>query len=283
MHPVLFHIGSLVIPSYGATAAAGVLLGLMLAMHTARKLGADPNRIWNLCILVLFTALIGSRLLLVITNWTVLRQHPLWMLSLSMIHHPLLTAIGSGIALAVAAVYARVHHLPLRITADVLAAPVALGLGFEQIGALLAGSGYGTGAQLPWAITYTDPLAAQWSDAPLGVPVHPVQSYAALGFFAIAVGLLLWLPHRRQHGDLAGLFLEATGLVLFITEFWRDPLGRGSLFLGVIKGPQVAGVLLVLAGAATLLESKSQSIAVVSTPVERSPSAPPEVERPSHG
>ena len=283
MHPVLFHIGSLVIPSYGATAAAGVLLGLMLAMHTARKLGIDPNQIWNLCILMLFTALVGSRLLLVAANWTVLRHHPLWMLSLAMIHHPLLAAIGAAIALVVAAVYAHVYHLPFRITADVLAAPVALGLGLEQIGALLAGSGYGTGAHVPWAVTYTDPLAARWSDAPLGIPVHPVQAYAALGFFAIAVGLLLWLPHRRQHGDLAGVFLMATGIVLFITEFWRDPLGRGALFGGVIKGPQVAGIVLVLAGASMLLESKSQRVAVPSTPIERSPSAPPEIERPSHG
>ncbi|MGA8087547.1 MAG: prolipoprotein diacylglyceryl transferase family protein [Terracidiphilus sp.] len=283
MHPVLFHIGSLVIPSYGATAAAGVLLALMLAMHTARKVGGDPNRIWNLCILMLFTALIGSRLLLVIANWTVLRHHPLWMLSLAMIHHPLLAGIGALIALAVAAVYARVYHLPFRITADVLAAPVALGLAFEQIGALLAGSGYGTGAHVPWAVTYTDPLAARWSDAPLGIPVHPVQAYASLGFFAIAVGLLLWLPHRRQHGDLAGLFLMATGVVLFITEFWRDPLGRGTLLGGVIKGPQVAGIVLVLAGTSMLLESKSQCIAMAPVSIERSPSTPLEVERPSHG
>lgn len=283
MHPVLFHIGSLVIPSYGAAAAAGVLLALMLALHTARKLGIDPNQIWNLCILVLFTALVGSRLLLVIANWTVLRRHPLWMLSLAMVHHPLLAAIGTVIALAVAAVYIRIYHLSFRTTADVLAPPLALGLGFEQVGALLAGSGYGTGAHVPWAVTYTDPLAARWSDAPLGIPVHPVQAYAALGFFAIACGLLVCLPHRRQHGDLAGLFLVATGIALFITEFWRDPIGRGAMFGGAIKGPQVAGVVLVLAGASMLLDSKSQRIAVAPALVEASPSALSEIERPSHG
>lgn len=283
MHPVLFHIGSVVIPSYGAIAAAGVLLGLMLATYTARKLGIDPNRVWNLCIVMLFTALIGSRLLLVMANWTILRHHPLWILSLAMIHHPLLAAIGAAIALVVAAVYARVYQLPFRTTADVLAAPVALGLGFEQIGALLSGSGYGTGAQIPWAVVYTDPLAARWSDAPLGIPVHPVQAYAALGFFAVAVGLLLWLPHRRQYGDLAGLFLIATGIVLFLTEFWRDPIGRGALFGGMIKGPQVAGIVLVLAGASMLLESRSQRIAVAVAAIEPSQSQSPEIERPSHG
>ena len=283
MHPVLFHFGPLVIPSYGATAAVGVLLALMLALYTARKLQVDPNRIWNLSILMLFTALVGSRLLLVVANWTVLRHHPMWMLGLAMVHHPLLAAIGTFFALAVAAVYAPVNHLPFRVTADALAAPVALGLAFEQIGALLAGSGYGTGASVPWAVTYTDALAERWSGAPLDIPVHPVQAYAALCFFAIAVGLVLWLPHCRQNGDLTGFFLMATGVVLFITEFWRDPVGRGAMFGGMLKGPQAAGIVFVLAGAFLLLEYQPLRIPVAATPLQQAPSAPTELERPSHG
>jgi len=285
VHPVLFHIGPLVIPSYGATAAVGVLLALMLALHTARKLLVDPNKIWNLCILMLFTALIGSRLLLVIANWTVLRHHPLWMLGLAMIHHPLLAAIGSVIAFAVAAVYARLNHLPSRSTADVLAAPAALGLAFEQVGALLAASGFGTGTHLPWAVIYTDPLAERWSGAPLDIPVHPVQAYAALCFLAMAIGLVLWLPRRRQQGDLAGIFLMATGAVLFITEFWRDPIGRGAILQGILKGPQAAGIVFVIAGAFLLLERSSQFVAKTAPAVPDAPpqSAPSEIERPSHG
>jgi phosphatidylglycerol---prolipoprotein diacylglyceryl transferase len=286
VHPVLFHIGPLVIPSYGATAAVGVLLALFLALRIAGKLRIDPNRVWNLCILMLFTALVGSRLLLVVANWTTLRHHPLWMLGLAMIHHPLLAAIGSLIALAVAASYAAWHHLPFRSTADVLAAPVALGLAFEQFGALLAGSGYGTGAKVPWAITYTDPLAERWSGAPLDIPVHPVQAYVALCFLGIAIGLALWLPHRRQNGDLAGIFLMSAGAVLFLTEFWRDPIGRGALFQGALKGPQAAGVVFVIGGAWLLLERASQRIAMAAVPV--APIATPqpttsEIERPSHG
>jgi phosphatidylglycerol---prolipoprotein diacylglyceryl transferase len=270
VHPVLFHIGPLVIPSYGALAAVGVLLALVLALRTARKLQVDPNRIWNLSIIMLFTALVGSRLLLVIANWTVLRRHPIWILSLAMVHHPVLAAIGSVIALAVAVVYARKRALPLLTTADVLAAPAALGLGFEQFGALMAGSGYGTGARVPWALVYTDPLAARWSDAPLGIAVHPVQAYAGLCFFAIAVAISLWLPHRRQSGDLAGIFLMTSGVTLFITEFWRDPVGRGAIFRGILKGPQVAGILLVVLGALALLERTSERISPRTIAVEQS-------------
>jgi phosphatidylglycerol:prolipoprotein diacylglycerol transferase len=281
VHPVLFHVGPLVIPSYGATAAVGLLLALMLALRIARRLRTDPNKIWNLCVLMLFTALIGSRLLLVIANWTVLRRHPLWMLSLAMIHHPLLAGTGVILALAVAAVYSRIHALPMRVTADALAAPTALGLAFEQVGALLAGAGFGTGTRVPWAVTYTNPLAERWSGAPLDVPVHPVQAYAALCFLALAVALVLWLPHRRQNGDLAAIFLVATGTVLFFTEFCRDPMGRGVMFRGMLKGPQAAAILLLIAGAALLWERPSQRVA--SEPNHPLPPHSADVERPSHG
>ena len=282
MHPVLFHIGPLIIPSYGAIAALGVLLALALALHLARRLGLDPNRIWNLSVIMLFTALVGARLLLIIANWTALRQHPLWILSLAMVHHPLVGAIEALLALAVGGAYVLLRRLPFRATADALAAPTALGLGFEQIGALLAGSGYGTGAHVPWAVTYTHPLAARWSDAPLGIPVHPVQAYAALCFFGIALVLMVWLPDRRQNGDLAGIFLMATGATIFVTEFWRDPLGRGALFHGALKTPQVAAIVLLFAGAAVLLECKSERIATETEPAHGAQPAPPVVQSPSH-
>ncbi len=86
-----------------------------------------------------------------------------------------------------ALVYARWQRLPLLNTADALAAPIALGMAFEQLGALLAGSDYGTDTHVRWAVTYTNPLAARWSGAPLGVPVHPVQAYAALAFLTLAL------------------------------------------------------------------------------------------------
>ena len=242
----------------------------MLALRTARIAGIDPNKVWNLCIVVLFTALIGSRILLIIANWSILRSHPIWMLGISMIHHPMLAAAGATLALLAAWIFVRSNRMPLRATSDVLSPPLALAVAFEQIGALLAGSGYGTGSHLPWAVIYSNPLAERWSGAPIGIPVHPVQAYTALAFFFIAVFLLLWLPKRRQHGDIAGIFLMCAGVALFVTEFWRDPIGRGAIFGGFLKGPQVEAVALVLAGAVLLLERDSQRIAAVSSAAARS-------------
>ena len=61
--------------------------------------------------------------------------------------------------------------------------------------------------------------------------------------------LLVWMPLRRQAGDVAGAALIGIGASLYLTEFWRDPEGRGQLFHGALDVPQIAAIVLVLLGA----------------------------------
>jgi phosphatidylglycerol---prolipoprotein diacylglyceryl transferase len=244
------------IPSYGAAAALGVLLGLALAQRTAHVVHVDAAKIWNLCILSLVAALAAGRLLLIFANLDALRRHPAWLLGLAMVHHPLVAVVGALAGAACAIWYARRTRLPILPTADALAPPLALGLAFEQLGAFASGSGYGVaaGPGLRWAVTYANPLAAIWSGTPLGIPLHPVQMYAALAFLALAVLLYVWLPFQRRRGDVAGLCLMGAGMAIYFTEIWRDTAGRGSLFHGALDGPQIAAILLVLGGASVLRE-----------------------------
>jgi phosphatidylglycerol:prolipoprotein diacylglycerol transferase len=83
-----------------------------------------------------------------------------------------------------------------------------------------------------------------------------VQAYAALGFLTLSILLLFWLRYRRQSGDVAGLMLMGSGVVVFFTEFWRDPEGRGALLGGAVDGPQLAAVALVVIGGLVLLERR---------------------------
>ena len=41
-----------------------------------------------------------------------------------------------------------------------------------------------------------------------------------------------------------------------MTELWRDPVGRGLLLGGALDGPQIAAILMVLAGALLLRETE---------------------------
>ena len=260
VHPVLLRIGPLLLPSYGAVAALGVLCALALALHTARIVGVDRDQIWNLCILSLFAALAVSRLVLIVMNWTLIRVHPSWLLGLAMIHSPLLAALGAAGALAAGAFYVRSKKMNAADAADALAPAILLGLAFEQAGALLAGSGYGTETSVRWAVTFTNPLAERWSGTPLFTPLHPVQAYAALCFAAIAAAIVSLIAHRRQRGDAAGAALMAWGVAAFVTEFWRDPEGRGALFGGAIDLPQAAAVAGILLGAFVLRLVRSRAL-----------------------
>jgi phosphatidylglycerol:prolipoprotein diacylglycerol transferase len=253
-------------------AAIGVLLALLLAQRNARVVGISSQHIWNLCVVTMFGALVGSRLLLVVMNWRDLLQHPLWLLGLATIHHPLLAAAGALIGLVTAGVYARIQRMPLAGTADVLAAPVAVGLACEQFGALLAGSGFGKGTQVPWAIIYTNPLAFRWSGAPLGIRLHPVQAYAALAFLTLAILLVVWLPARRQSGDVAGAALVGAGIAIYLTEFWRDWEGRGDVWHGALDGPQVAAIVFVIAGGFVLRSRQPAGILPASPGEDRAAS-----------
>ena len=263
MHPVLFHIGPILIPSYGALAAIGVLAALFLAQRTARVAGLSAPRIWNLCVLGLFAALVGGRILLIVVNLADLRRHPAWLLQLAMVHHPMLAVVGTVAGALAAGAYALGQKLPLRATADVLAAPLAAATACEQLGALLAGSGYGVEAHgwaAHWSVIYTDARAGLWSGTPLGIPLHPVQAYVALALLALAAFLLAWMPRRHQPGEVAGLGLMAAAVIVYVTEFWRDGEGRGAFFGGAIDAPQAASVVVLLAGALLLIERKSRRV-----------------------
>jgi len=123
------------------------------AAHGARCRAEDGAGVEFLRV-SLFVALVAQRLLLVAINLADLRRHPAWMLALAMVHHPLLAAFGAASGAGCAAIFAVRRRMPFRATADALAAPLALAMAFEQMGALLAGAGYGTGTAVRWAVTY---------------------------------------------------------------------------------------------------------------------------------
>jgi phosphatidylglycerol---prolipoprotein diacylglyceryl transferase len=269
MHPVLFQIGSLVVPSYGVAAAFGVLLALGLVQLTARRSGLDPRHGWNMLVLAVFAALAVSRLLLIVMNLSDLRRHPAWLLAVAMVHHPLLAGVGIAGGAAAVLAYAQWAKLPLSAVADCLAAPISVGMAAEQFGALLAGSDYGRESSSAWAVTYSSRLAARWSGTPLGVPLYPVQAYAALGALLVAAIVLGWPFLSRRRGDVAGVWLVATGVLLFVTEIFRDWEGRGALLGGIIDVPQLVGLGLVLCGGFVLGDWRGFSSRVRSMP-ERS-------------
>ncbi|MGH9331224.1 MAG: prolipoprotein diacylglyceryl transferase [Vicinamibacterales bacterium] len=246
---MLFEIGRFPIYAYGLLLAAAYLLGLQLAVRRARARGLDGGRVMDLGIWVIVSALVGAKLLLLAVDVDHFRANPAELLSL--VRSGGVFYGGLALAVPVALIYARRAGLPIWTTSDAFAPGIALGHVVGRFGCLLAGCCYGRPAQVPWAITFTNPAAADNAGTPLGVALHPTQLYEAGAELLI---LVLLLATERRGRPFPGrtfwgyIFLYA--ISRFVIEFYRgDPRGM----VGTLSTSQFISVLLVPLSVAMLV------------------------------
>jgi phosphatidylglycerol:prolipoprotein diacylglycerol transferase len=255
MHPILFEIGNWPVYSYGVLLALAYLAGLQLAVIRARRLGMDSAKVMDLGIYLIIAALIGAKLMLVAIDFDYFRRQPREMLSLvragGVFYGGLIAALGVGLWLA------RRYQLPMWGTADVIAPGIALGHIVGRLGCLLAGCCYGRPTDVPWALTFTNPVASMNVGTPLDVPLHPTQLYDAGAELAILIFLLLT---ERRGKTFAGrtfwVYMLLYAVSRFIVEIYRgDQRGivmglSTSQFVSVLVVPISVIVLLRLRGRA---------------------------------
>jgi len=240
MYPRLFEIGPVTVYTYGLLLAAAYLLGLQLARVRAATRGLDANRVLDLGIYIIISALVGAKLLLLVTDWSSFKADP----------KELLTLARSGgvfyggliLAVVVALWYIRRAGLPLWTTCDVFAPGIALGHVIGRFGCLFAGCCYGKPTTKPWGITFTDPFAASNVGTPLGVPLHPTQLYEAGAEFVILL-ILLWSERKGRSfaGRTFWLYMLLYAISRFIIEFYRGD-DRGAV--GIFSTSQFISILL---------------------------------------
>ena len=133
MLPVLFRLGRLEIHGYGLLLAVSFLVGIYWAMYRAQKRGLDRNKIMDMSLIIIISAVVGSRFFYVITHIDEFRGH--WLDSISPFQSSGTIGIAGlsmlgGVVLAIAAIliYCRVKKLPLLKIIDVMAPCFALGL-----------------------------------------------------------------------------------------------------------------------------------------------------------
>ncbi len=248
MHPVLFHLGGITIYTYGVLVATGVLVGLWVARRQARHAGLDPERVWNLGIYMVLAALVTAKLWLVVLYWSYYVEHPRELFALSTLQSGGVFYGGFLGAVAVLLLYCWRQRLPVLAVGDVFAPALALGHGIGRLGCFAAGCCWGKPASLPWAVTFTNPLAAQLVGTPLGVPLHPTQLYEAFAEFLNFLILLGLGRRQRFTGQLFGTYLVLYGLERGTIEFFRNDPDRTLLFGGAVSLMQLISVALVVAG-----------------------------------
>lgn len=208
MHPTLLNIGRFILPTYGVLAAAGLMAALSLSLRTAILVDIDPDALWNAGLFALLSALVLSRLLLILANFQSFLSEPVIVLAL-----PSLNATGILLTLLATVLYLRIKRFPLLGTLDAWAPCATLTWACLALGHLAEGSDPGTVTSVPWGIL--SPTG--------GARLHPVALYAACAAAAITLAVLHYLRQRHQPGRPVALALAASGLAQFLITFLRHP------------------------------------------------------------
>jgi len=119
MLPRLFELGPITVYSYGVLLASSYLLALYYSVRRARRFGLDGNRVLDLGIYIIISALIGAKLLLLIVDFDYFRRQPaeLW----TLVRSGGVFYGGLVLAFAVGFWYVRRYRLPIWPVADAIA------------------------------------------------------------------------------------------------------------------------------------------------------------------
>ena len=226
MHPVLFHFGRFVISSYGLLLAISFLAGIYWSMYRARKRGIDQNRVMDLSLIIVFSAIVGARLLYVVTHLDEFRGH--WtdtfnpFQSSGEIGLAGLTMLG-GVVLVLASIliFCAVKRIPVLKLCDVMVPAFALGIALTRIGCFLTGCCYGKPCDLPWGVKF--PLSSPAGSEPVlqGLHLHPTQLYSSFYGLIILITVLLLDRRPRFDGFVLSVFFMLYGVFRFSVDFVR--------------------------------------------------------------
>jgi phosphatidylglycerol:prolipoprotein diacylglycerol transferase len=251
MYPELFHIGSFPINTYGVFLALAFLCAILITVRIAARDGLPREKIYDLCLWMLLSSLIGSKILMFFTE-PEYRDHPLQLLSLDFLrsggvfYGGLIGAILAGYFLM------RRYNLPWWKTADACAPGIAIGNFFGRQGCFAAGCCWGKPTSLPWGVKFTE-LGHEITGVPTDIYLHPTQLYESFAML-IVFFFLLWLhKHRRFSGQVILFYALLYSVIRFGVEFLRDD-PRGDLFgLTTLTGLSTSQMISLIVGAGALV------------------------------
>ena len=244
-----FTLESLPIYSYGAMLCASIVVGWFLTLGLGVRAGMPRELLANCYFVTAIAALLGARLLYVLTNLAEFRD---W-LDVLAVRRGGLVAYGGFLGGFLGSWwYLRRRAVALLPWADVAVPSLASGLLLTRIGCYLFGCDFGKplpagapawlkrwgtfprwpsdvlqGAGSPAWLQHVD-LRGLSLSSQASLPVHPTELYESL-LGALLLLLLWWLgKHRRFPGELFFAFTFGYGYLRFLLEILRDDSERGA-------------------------------------------------------
>ena len=246
MHPILFDFGFFQLPSYGVLLATAVIVALWTLRLRADRAGMDGTQLVDFGLWLVIWALIGAKLLLILVELPRYLNDPASILG---------TIRAGGVflggflaALVAAVILLRRYKLQALPSFDVLSPSIALGHVIGRIGCLLAGCCWGAACELPWAIAYTNPIAAENLGTPLHQHLHPFPVYSSLFNLGLYALLAAYYRRRPAAGRVFATYLLLYGVGRFLLEWTRGDAIRGFVLGGALSTSQLISAALIIIG-----------------------------------
>jgi len=225
--------------TYGILVAAGFLVAMSMAARAAERSDLSRDRVLDLSFGILIAAMIGSRVLFIIVNWS---EYSNDLLGIFQFWKGGLVFYGGFIGAVLFSVwYMRRHDMPFLQYADAMGPTVAIGQALGRLGCFSAGCCWGAACDAhyplaarfpPESLAYQSQATAHTitSGAASTVPIHPTQLYEALGCALIFLFLTYWRSRKRFHGELLALYLMLYAPLRALVETFRGDEERGRVF-----------------------------------------------------
>lgn len=227
--PKSFTVFGFRIAMYGLIIGIGVLCGVSLAAHVAKITKQNPDWYWDLAIYLLIFSIMGARLYYVIFAWDYYKNDPIEILNIR--NGGLAIYGGVIVGFITLAVYVKVKHKSYRLMADTGIFGVIMGQIIGRWGNFTNREAFGDytdslfAMRLPVSmvrsIEITDKMQAHMSAATNYIQVHPTFLYESLWNVFILTLMLLYIKHKKFHGEVALLYLGGYGFGRGLIESLR--------------------------------------------------------------
>lgn len=251
--PQSFSIFGFTIALYGVIIAIGVIAGISLVAHLAKKTGQDPDDYWDFAIYGVLFGLVGARIYYVVFEWDSYKDD---LLQIFNVRGGGMAIYGGVIAAFITLfVWCRIRKKDPREIGDTAMAGLLLGQIIGRWGNFTNREVFGEysdgllAMRIPLEAVrdrtdITENIAAHITGDINYIQVHPTFLYeSALNLLLLTV-ILLYYRHRRFRGEICLLYLGGYGIIRFFVEGIRtDRLKLAGTDIAV---SQLLGIVLFL-------------------------------------
>ena len=251
MYPVLFSIKGFPVNTYGVFLALAFLAAIFTTVKLAERDGLPKEKIYDLCLWLLLSSLVGSKLLMLLTE-PEYRANPKLLFSLDFLRSG--GVFYGGLIGAIIAGFVLMRHwkLPWWKTADACAPGIALGNFFGRQGCFSAGCCWGKPTSLPWGVQFTE-AGHEITGVPTGVHLHPTQLYESFAML-IVFFFLLWLHKKKKFsGQVILAYVVIYATIRFLIEFVRNDPRGDVLGLTTLTGLSTSQLIGLVVGIGALI------------------------------